>query len=172
MPVSADSLLPPTWRQEDFSIAYACAVAAACGVAWDIPRRDMNSCDVRFYARDDEHDDGPQLNAQLKCTASGLTTSQEHPGTWRFQLKASNFNHLRKTPTHPPRILVVVRCPINVDDWVRISDEELLMSAEAWWVNLSGQDALSQDQETVTVSIPTAQRFDPAALSANMCSCP
>ncbi len=79
MPVSADSLLPPTWRQEDFSYVYALAIAAAAGVAWDVPRRDVNSCDVRFYARDDGLEDGPQLFAQLKCTSNGLTTSGDYP---------------------------------------------------------------------------------------------
>jgi hypothetical protein len=172
MPVSADSLLPPTWRQEDFSVAYALAIASAAGVSWDIPRRDVNSCDVRFYARDDEFEDGPQLFAQLKCTADALMTSSDHPGAWRFQLKASNYTQLTVARTHPPRILVVVRCPGDFADWVTVSPQELLIRAESWWVSLKGEPALPVGQESKTVSIPQYQNFDTTALLANMRSCP
>jgi len=172
MPVSADSLLPPTWRQEDFSYVYAAAIAAAAGVSWDIPRRDVNSCDVRFYARDDAAEDGPQLFAQLKCTMGGLTTTQDSPADWRFSLKESNYRQLRIEKTHPPRILVVVRCPENFDDWVVVSSEDLLIKAEAWWVSLKGSAEMPDGQDSISVSIPKAQTFDVSALIANMCSCP
>jgi hypothetical protein len=172
MPVSAESLLPPTWRQEDFSYAYVLALAAAAGVAWDIPRRDVNSCDVRFYARDDNLEDGPQLFAQLKCTADGLGTSGAYPGDWRFSLKASNYRQLRVARTHPPRILVVVKCPDDCADWVAVSPQELLIRAEAWWVSLQAEDELPADQDSKTVSIPMDQRFDTTSLLANMRSCP
>jgi hypothetical protein len=172
MPVSAESLLPPTWRQEDFSVAYVLALASAAGVAWDIPHRDVNSCDVRFYARDDENEDGPQLFVQLKCTADGLTTSGDYPDAWRYQLKASNYKQLSVAKTHPPRLLVVVRCPHEFSDWVAVSPTELLMRAEAWWVSLRGSDPLPDGQGSKTVSIPQGQVFDTTALLANMCSCP
>lgn len=172
MPVSTDSLLPPTWRQEDLSYVYATAIAAAAGVAWDIPRRDMNSGDVRFYARDDQVEDGPQLLAQLKCTADGLTEITADPDVWRFGLKESNYRQLRVEKTHPPRILVVVRCPADFADWVSVSPQELLVRAEAWWVSLKGSPELPEGQQSTTVSIPKSQVFDASSLLENMCSCP
>lgn len=172
MPVSDDSLLPKTWRQEDFSCAYVLALAAAAGVAWDIPRRDVNSCDVRFYARDNADEDAPQLNVQLKCTFNGLRESNEQPDDWRFQLKAINHRELSVVRTHPPRILVVVRCPDDFADWVAVSPTELLIKAEAWWVSLRGEAVLPDGQSSKVVSIPRAQRFDVSALVANMRSCP
>lgn len=172
MPVPHDSLLPTTWRQEDFSCAYVFALAAAAGVAWDIPRRDVNSCDVRFYARDSTDEDAPQLNVQLKSTFDGLTESTQHPGDWRFQLKALNHRELRVARTHPPRILVVVRCPADFADWVTASPTELLIKGEAWWTSLKGDPPLPDGQASKVVSLPRARRFDTSALVANMCSCP
>jgi hypothetical protein len=172
MPVSTESLLPPTWRQEDFSYVYATAIAAAAGVSWDIPRRDVNSCDVRFYARDDEHEDGPQLFAQLKCTVSGLTSIAAEPDVWRFSLKESNYRQLRIAKTHPPRVLIVVKCPADLSDWVDVTAQQLIVRAEAWWVSLNGEPELPSGQQSTTVSIPRGQVFDVSALLANMRSCP
>ncbi|MDQ6807409.1 MAG: hypothetical protein M3065_21210 [Actinomycetota bacterium] len=53
-----------------------------------------------------------------------------------------------------------------------LSPTELVLSAEAWWVGLQGQPALADGQQSITVSIPHAQRFDTSALVANMRSCP
>jgi hypothetical protein len=172
MPVSKESLLPPTWRQEDLSLVYATAIATAAGVSWDIPRRDVNSCDVRFYARDDEAEDGPQLFVQLKCTADGLRETQGDPSSWRFSLKESNYRQLSVPRTHPPRILVVVKCPQDFAQWVEVSPEELLVRSQAWWVSLRGAPAFPADQDSTTISIPKSQVFDASALTANMCSCP
>lgn len=172
MSIPEKALLPSTWRKEDFSYAYAFAIAAASGVAWDIPRRDVNSCDVRFYGRDSEATDAPQLFAQLKCTADGLRTNQKHQDHWRFSLEASDYKHLRVVKTHPPRILVVVRCPNDTAEWVKVSPLELLLRAEAWWVDLAGEDELPDGQDSITVSIPQSKRFDPTALLTNMRSCP
>lgn len=172
MPVSDASLLPLEWRKEDFSLAYTTAIAVSAGVAWTEPRRDINSCDIVFEARDDAETDAPAVRVQLKCTEDGLSTSGEHPDAWRFVLKAKNYSELRLAPTHPPRILVVVRCPAEPADWVTLSPGELVLSAEAWWVSLRDRPALPAQQQTVTVSIPKAQRFDTSALVANMCSCP
>jgi len=173
VPVSAESALPITWRKEDFSLAYVFALGVAAGVAWTVRSRDINSCDALFFARDDEHEDGPQLSVQLKCTESGLNTSKAHSGQWRFVLPSQNYDHLRKARTHPPRILVVVKCPPVPAHWISTAAAtELVMFAEAWWVRLVGADPLADGQKSTTISIPQAQRFDTAALLANMCSCP
>ncbi|MDQ3669126.1 MAG: DUF4365 domain-containing protein [Actinomycetota bacterium] len=172
MPVSDAALLPLAWRKEDFSLAYVMAIAVSAGVTWTELRRDINSCDVLFEGRDDDQTDGPAVRVQLKCTESGLTTSPAHPEAWRFVLKGKNYRELRIVPAHPPRLLVVVRCPGDPGDWVRLSPTELVLSAEAWWVDLQGEPALANGEQSITVSIPQAQRFDTSALLANMCSCP
>lgn len=172
MPVSDAALLPLEWRKEDFSLAYTTAIAASAGVTWTQPRRDINSCDVRFEARDDDETDAPAVSVQLKCTEDGLSTAAEHPESWRFVLKAKNYRELRLAPAHPPRLLLVVRCPAAPDDWVRLTPTELVVRAEAWWASLSGQAALTEGQQSITVSIPRSQRFDTSALIASMRSCP
>jgi hypothetical protein len=58
------------------------------------------------------------------------------------------------------------------NDWIDVSEKELLMRASAWYVDLVGQPALPDGQESTAVRIPVGQRFDPAALRANMRSCP
>ena len=173
MPVSADSLLPISWRKEDLSRAYVFALGVAAGVAWEIPSRDVNACDARFYARDDDDEDGPQLAVQLKCTESGLRRSRKHPGSWRFSLEADDYNRLRRERAHPPRILVVVKCPPAPAHWLSTaSPTEIVMYAQAWWVSLKGEPGLPDGQASVTVTLPEHQRFDVSALVANMRSCP
>jgi hypothetical protein len=124
VPVSEAALLPLEWRKEDFSVAYANAIAVSAGVTWTELRRDINSRDIKFEALDDAETDAPALHVQLKCTEAALSTSTEHPNAWRFVLKAKNYDDLRIARTHPPRILVVVRCPANPTDWVTVATTE------------------------------------------------
>jgi hypothetical protein len=69
--------------------------------------------------------------------------------------------------------LVVVEVPHPCPNrWVEVFDEKLLVNACAWYTTLQGNAPLEDGQATTTVRIPVTQRFDPAALRANMRSCP
>jgi hypothetical protein len=168
----APGALDPSWIKEDLSVAYAFAVATAIGVTCDVPMRDINAWDVLFRAQDTPDADGAQLAVQLKCTVHRLARV-DGGRQLSFRLDASDYNHLRKTPAHPPRMLVVVeaRHP-SPRRWVETSPRDLLLNASAWYVALAGEPGLPAGQDTKTVRIPVHQRFTPTVLLANMRSCP
>jgi Domain of unknown function (DUF4365) len=103
----APGALDDSWGKEDVSIAYVHALATAVGVTCDHSHRDINGWDVHSVARDTEDADALQLAAQLECTVNRLTRVDGGRSV-SFQLKRSDYNHLCKSPAHPPWILVVV----------------------------------------------------------------
>jgi hypothetical protein len=168
----AEGHLPESWSKEDLSVAYSHAMATAIGVSCETPKRDINGCDALFRGRDTATADAAQLSVQLKCTVDGLAPVNGG-AELAFRLGRDDYEALRRTPTHPPRLLVVVEvpnpCPTH---WVEVLDEKLLMHARAWYATLKGNAPLAEGQQTTTVRIPVAQRFNPTALRANMCSYP
>jgi hypothetical protein len=171
-PPLADGALPTAWLKEDLSLAYVHALAMSVGVTVDIPLRDINGCDVLFRAQDTRQADGTQLSVQLKCTVDRL--NRVGGGSeLSFPLDQKDYRHLIKTPAHPPRLLVVVEAPDNSPRrWAKVSPRELLVLASAWYVSLAGEPDIPDAQASKTVRLPAHQRFTPAALLANMRSCP
>jgi len=168
----AEGHLPESWSKEDLSVAYSHAIATAIGVSCETPKRDINGCDALFRARDTETADAAQLAVQLKCTLDGLRPVGDG-SELAFRLDRGDYDALRITPTHPPRLLVVVEVPHpSPDRWVESYDEKVLINASAWYVTLAGSGPLAGGQLTTTVRIPADQRFNPEALRANMRSCP
>ena len=160
------------WCKEDFSVTYAMAVGTAIGVTCEQLKRDINGWDILYRGLDTDTVDGPQLAVQLKCTLNRLSRINEGQSL-SFPLDVDGYNHLRKAPTHPPRLLVVVELrEENQTRWVEPRRESIRLHASAWFVSLAGQGPLPPGQKTTSVHIPMTQRFDPAALSANMRSCP
>lgn len=168
----AEGAMPAAWCKEDLSVAYAQATGTAIGVTCDRLQRDINGWDVHYRARDTDTADAQQLAAQLKCTVNRLQRVDGGRSV-SFTLEVADYDNLRKVPTYPPRLLVVVEVPHHSPTrWVEVRPESLLLRACAWWASLAGEPALAVGQESKTVRIPVDQRFTPSALSANMCSCP
>jgi hypothetical protein len=88
-----------------------------------------------------------------------------------FQLGASDYEHLRKSPTHPPRMLIVVETA-PPRRWLGVGSARLLLHATAWYAMLEGSAPLPAGQNSTAVRIPEKNRFTPSALLANMRSCP
>lgn len=168
----ADGCLPESWCKEELSIAYAHAVATAIGVTCESPKRDINGWDVLFRARDTEMRDGAQLAVQLKCTVARLTRVAGGREL-SFPLDRDDYDNLRRQPTHPPRLLVVVEVPHSMASrCVDVSSQQLLLRASAWYATLAGEPPLADGQGSRAVRIPITQRFNPRSLHANMRSCP
>ncbi len=171
-PGLAVGAMPTEWCKDDLSVAYARAVGTAIGVTCADPKRDINGWDVLYRALDTATADAAQLAVQLKCTASRLRRV-EGGTALSFPLHAKGYDDLRKTPTHPPRMLVVVEVPAHSPTrWIEVRPDKLLLMASAWYTSLRGEPPLPAGQQTVSVRIPITQRFNPRALGENMRSCP
>ena len=105
----------------------------------------------------------PAVDLQLKATAN-LTES--HNGHCRFALKRRNYDLLR-IETQTPRLLVVLELPRDESRWMTITADELVLRRRAYWLNLKGCEE-SDNQSSVTVSIPTENVFHVESLRALM----
>jgi hypothetical protein len=168
----AAGALPNSWRKEDLSITVLHALAARIGVRCEHSERDINGWDVHLAAEDTDAADALQLHVQLKCTVGRLKLlSNSHE--FSFELKRSDYDHLRKTPVHPPRLLVVTQVPDHKPaEWMTMDSQRILIHAQAWYLDLAGKPELPKDQKSTVVHIPSDQRLTPASLLSHMRSCP
>ena len=139
-------------QKQQFSFAYARAVAAVARVAVDQPGVDDDSVDLSFRQRGGGGIvRSPQLDAQVKCTEA----ANIHPDHIAFALKLKNYEELRPINVLVPRILIVVTVPDNLGDWLNHSENELAMRRCGYWVSLFGM-AATANQTNVTVHLPRA----------------
>ena len=147
-------------RKEQFSLAYIRAVAAAAGFNFSQPEVDDDSIDLTLLCRGKAR---PRLDLQVKCTeAEELETD-----SFSFPLKRKNYDDLRSTDISQPRILVVVRIPTNIDEWMMFSDNTVCMKRCGYWVNIYGFPA-TVNTSTVNVNIARSNCFSSAALREMM----
>ena len=76
----------------------------------------------------------PALELQLKAT---VNLGEARDGCFHFRLKIRNYDLLR-IETQTPRLLVVLDLPKCEEQWVTITEDELVMRRRAYWLNLRG----------------------------------
>lgn len=146
-------------QKEQFSIAYARAVIAVAG--FNVYRLDIDedSVDLGVAATGDRDlPRSPKLDIQLKCTADDVVREDNVV----FPLKRKNYDDLRKESL-TPQILLVVTVPAEVTDWLKQSEEEILLRRCGYWCSLLGAPATTNEY-SVTVTLPRNQQFTPEAL--------
>ena len=147
-------------QKEQFSIAYVRAVIAAAGYNVYKMEVDEDSVDLGIAATASlDLPLRPRLDLQLKCTADEGVLHEEFI---HFPLKVKNYGDLRNTGL-VPQALVVVLVPSEVEDWLTQTEEQLVLRRCGYWLSLLGERAV-EHTESVTVRIPRAQQFTPAAL--------
>lgn len=124
-------------RKEEFSLAYSRAVAAVAGFATSVPTPDNDSIDLILHKKspheEDEEDNlivAPQVAIQVKCTAREVIRNN----ALHFPLKIKNYNDLRKQKVLVPRILLVHCIPADMSDWLRHSEDDMLLRHCSYWV--------------------------------------
>jgi hypothetical protein len=148
-------------QKQAFSKAYARAVAAVAGFAVHEPESDYDSIDIGFSAGK-ELPKRPRLEAQLKCSADDDLRDTD----FSFVLSRKNYDDLRED-TLVPRILVVVRVPLNLEDWADLTEERLLLRHCGYWHSLRGAPATG-NETAVTCRVNRLRTFTPAELAAMM----
>lgn len=158
--MTQDRLFSNNDREEALSRAYVQAVAAGAGyvVATMDFDRDGIDCEIKAGGRM-----RPSLGIQLKAT---IGLGEVVNGSYHYPLRRLNYDLLRE-PTQTPRLLVVLTLPGDEDEWLNISEAELVMRRCAYWVSLA--EAPESDNKTsVTVHLPEHNRFDVEGLVALM----
>ena len=143
-------------QKEQFSQAYVRAVAAVAGFAVAKPEVDDDSVDLSIKSR--LHAVRPQLDVQLKCTE----TLDLADNIMAFALKQKNYVDL-SADVLVPRILVVLRVPAGLTDWLHQDEDQLLMRRCGYWVSLAGAP-MTNNETSTTIQIPRSNRFTADAL--------
>ena len=154
--MTTDRLLTARDEEERLSMAYAHAVAARAGYTTAVYDLDRNGVDLRIQA---EGAMRPALELQLKAT---INLRQADAESFSFALPVHNYKLLRE-PTQTPQLLVVLDLPRDEQQWLAITDDELVIRHRAYWLNLLGAEETA-NRESVTVAIPRGNRFDVAGL--------
>lgn len=155
--MATDALLTGTDREEALSRAYVKAVAGFAGYTISEEDFDRDGIDLRIHAGGVL---SPSIGLQLKATVN--LGSVHSDGCYRYDLPVRNYDRLIK-PVQVPRYLVVLALPDDEVDWLTVSSDGLIMRRCAYWVSLSGKPE-SDNQASVRVGIPEANRFDPDIL--------
>jgi hypothetical protein len=151
-------------QKQEFSKAYARAVASVCGYAEYIPAVDDDSVDIGLALTGGGGSTrSPRLEIQLKCTSTAIPAA----GDLSFPLPVKNYEDLRADDVLVPRILVVVHVPESPRDWLDHRDLETLLKYCAHWLSLRGWRQTT-NESTVTVPIPRDNRFTKDSLLAIM----
>ena len=154
--MTTDRLLTARDEEERLSMAYAHAVAARAGYTTAVYDLDRNGIDLRIQAGGAMR---PALELQLKATVNLRQVDAE---SFSFALPVRNYNLLRE-PTQTPQLLVVLDLPRDEQQWLTITEDELVIRHRAYWLNLLGAEETA-NRESVTVAIPRGNRFDVAGL--------
>jgi len=156
----SDALLTTQDREEAFSRAYVAAIAAGAGYDTYVSGLDRDSIDIGFCAGGELR---PNLHAQLKATKNLKKSGNE----FKFRLKRKNYDDLR-VPSMVPRIVVVLALHKQELHWLSVSTQRLVIKRSAYWASLTGMGDLPASQDSITIRIPSANRFDVDGLKGLM----
>ncbi len=155
-----------TAQMEQFSRAFVSAIAAQAGCNHSTPAVDDHSVDLTLSKQiDGALWSDPKIGIQLKSTYEKVSFAAS---TLKYELHSlKNYNDLRKTKLQTPRILVVVYMPEHPEDWIKYQEDGMHLYRNAFWVSLRGKPEI-QNKSSVTIEIPTSQRFSVDALNEMM----
>lgn len=153
-------------QKEEFSYAYVYAITSAAGYSFQRTTTPLDQLGIDLILTGIGLQGlirNPQLYVQLKCTSREVLDES----SLKYPLRIKNYEELRVLKQYPPLILVVVLVPDNVDEWLHQSEDELCLRRCGYWISLAGE-APTQNQETVTVSIPRKNIFTVNTLKSLM----
>ena len=149
--------LTPNMQMSQLSLAYISAVASDAGYEVSEPRLDFDSVDGTLKSSSGRR---PRIDFQAKATTQDVLRS----GELRFPLPVKNYNDLR-APTMVPRLLIVMLMPVEPEEWLTQSTEQLCLRKCAYWYSLESTPTTS-NTSSVTLHIPTQNEFNTAQLTA------
>jgi hypothetical protein len=86
---------------------------------------------------------------------------------WAYDLDVKSYRDLIATEYQVPRVLLVVRVPADVQDWMVHSEDQLVLRRCGYWHSLRGAPP-TLNTSTTRVQILRANVFDATALTALM----
>ena len=147
-----------TAAKERFSSAYVKLMCAAAKINYSEPKTDNESIDIELIGKGFQGRwKKPRILAQLKCTSNYKYIDMEKQEL-SFPLSKKNYDDLREVDDLP-KILIVVFCPDNNQEWVQHSSLKSNVRFSGYWVSLEGEPAVS-NKDNITVKVPFSQAFN------------
>jgi hypothetical protein len=162
--------------QEDLSRAYIQAVAAKAGVNVTIGAQahdygvDGTFHQVVIRPQKDSHGALRQrrlnsgFNLEFQCKAS--KDWEEELGTIVYDLEVKTYNDLifrASNRTATPLVLILMCLPTAEDDWLLLSEDQLLLRKCCYWHRLSGAE--SDNLNKKRIRFPKTQALTPEAVN-------
>ena len=152
--------------KEELSYAYLHAVAAKVGYSCDRPHKDRDSIDVKVMARCGEGEGieftSPELSFQLKATVN----CEISDGKFAFDLPIKNYRDLKKN--HPfPRLLLILVLPVNSEEWLAVSGDNLIAKKCCYWCNIKPLPDVGNESKR-RIDIMTSNLLTPESLKLLM----
>jgi hypothetical protein len=151
-------------QQEAFSKAFAQAVCAVAGFASSQPDPDVDSVDWCVKGRIDGRT--AQVDIQLKCLRDGAVESDGTHFSYELD-NLKNYEDMIEPERLIPIILVVVRVPGELESWLAMDDQRLVLAHCAYWFSLRDLPPTT-NKKSKSVRIPISQRFTPEVLGRMM----
>ena len=151
--------------QSQFSLAYAQAVASVAGFFVQNAGRgfDKEGIDMTVLRRGPR---GSTTSTRLDLQVKSYT-GEAQGDPWPYDLDVKAYRDLIPTDYQVPRVLVVVRVPSDVQDWMAHSEDQLLLRRCGYWLSLRGA-APTSNTSTTRVQISRSNLFDAAGLTSLM----
>jgi len=153
--------------ESEISYAYLHAVASHVGAGCHSANRasDGNGIDAIVTGWGPFENGGylqeVDIKVQLKAT---IGIPNINNGYISYFLNGINrYNDLRTAALATHRILVVMFLPPQIEHWLNITEEELMLKKCAYWVSLRGASE-SQNESGQTIYIPQNQIFNSNSL--------
>jgi hypothetical protein len=151
--------------QSQFSLAYAQAVASVAGFFVQNAGRgfDKDGVDMTVLERGTRRaTTSTRLDLQVKSY-----TGEAQGDPWAYDLGVKAYRDLIPIDYQVPRVLVVVRVPSDVQEWMTHSEDQLVLRRCGYWLSLRGA-APTLNTSTIRVQISRANLFDAAGLTILM----
>ena len=146
-------------QKSRLSLAYIEAVASHAGYEVDEVKVDIDSIDGVLKA---DFGRRPRIEFQAKATSRDVLRGDNI----HFSLSIKNYNDLRIEAINP-RILIVFLMPVQIQQWIDQTAEELCLRHCAYWMSLRGHPETA-NTTSATILVPLANRFDIEQLSEMM----
>ena len=111
--------MTPNMQMEQLSLAYIRAIAADADCQVTRPEPDVDSVDGVLMSGFGRR---PRIEFQAKATTQDILRDNE----LHFPLPVKNYNDLR-APTMVPRLLIVMLMPVEPEEWLTQSTEQLCL---------------------------------------------
>jgi len=154
--------LPPEHVKERLSVSYVMAVAAKAGVACRLTTTPEYGVDaylvrVRKLCNGKYRDTGHIISCQIKAA----TTSQIRGDDIVYDMDVNDYNKLAEWEGGTC-ILVLLCLPQNPEDWLNLSEEELVLRRCCYWKQIT--DSPSSNDRSQRVFIPRSQVLTPQTI--------